>query len=160
MLSLDGRLAAESGESRGLGSKAEQRAAHRLRAESDAVLAGIGTVLADDPRLTVRGIRGRSPVRVVLDSSLRIPAKARLWETIGEAPLVLATVSGDETRIRALEERGAQVWNFPKGADGRVPLRGVLERLALEGKLSVLVEGGAQVHTAFLREGLADAVAI
>ena len=163
MLSLDGRLAAESGESRGLGSEAEQRAAHRLRAESDAVLAGIGTVLLDDPLLTVRGVRGargRNPARVVLDSSLRIPAGARIWGTVAEAPLVLATVSTDEAKIRALEERGAQVWAFPKGADGRVPLRSVLERLALEGRLSVLVEGGALVHTAFLREGLADAVAI
>jgi diaminohydroxyphosphoribosylaminopyrimidine deaminase/5-amino-6-(5-phosphoribosylamino)uracil reductase len=160
MLSLDGRLATESGESRGLGSDAEIRAAHRLRAESDAVVAGIGTVLADDPLLTVRGVRGRNPMRVLLDSSLRIPASARIWETLADAPLVIATVSRDEARTRELVTRGASVWTFEPGPEGRVPLRSLLERLALEGRISILVEGGAQVHTALLREGLADQIAI
>jgi diaminohydroxyphosphoribosylaminopyrimidine deaminase/5-amino-6-(5-phosphoribosylamino)uracil reductase len=160
MLTLDGRLATESGESRGLGSDAEVRRAHRLRASSDAVVAGIGTVLADDPRLTVRGVRGPSPMRVVLDSALRIPADARIWTTVGEAPLVIATTSRDETRTRELEERGASVWTFEPRPDGRVPLRSLLERLALEGRISILVEGGADVHTAFLREGLADQIAV
>jgi diaminohydroxyphosphoribosylaminopyrimidine deaminase/5-amino-6-(5-phosphoribosylamino)uracil reductase len=160
MLSLDGRLATESGESRGLGSDAEIRAAHRLRAESDAVVAGIGTVLADDPLLTVRGVRGRNPMRVLLDSSLRIPAGARIWETLAGAPLVIATVSRDEARTRELVARGASVWTFEPGPEGRVPLRSLLERLALEGRISILVEGGAQVHTALLREGLADQIAI
>jgi len=160
MLTLDGRLATESGESRGLGSDAEIRRAHRLRASSDAVVAGIGTVLADDPRLTVRGVRGPSPMRVVLDSALRIPADARIWTTVSEAPLVIATTSRDETRTRELEERGASVWAFEPGPDGRVPLRSLLERLALEGRISILVEGGADVHTAFLREGLADQIAV
>ena len=160
MLSLDGRLAAESGESRGLGGPAELRAAHRLRAESDAVLAGIGTVLADDPLLTVRGVPGRSPARVLLDSSLRIPRAARIWDSVADAPLVLATVSRDAERIRELEARGAIVWTFDPAGDGRVPLREVLRRLAREGRLALLVEGGAEVHTSFLREGLADAVAI
>lgn len=160
MLSLDGRLATESGESRGLGSDAEIRAAHRMRASSDATIAGIGTVIADDPRLTVRGVHGLTPVRVVLDSSLRIPAEARIWSTLADAPLVIATVSRDEAKARALEERGALVWTFEPGSDGRVPLRSLLERLALEGRISILVEGGAEVHTAFLREGLADQVAV
>jgi len=159
MLSLDGRLATESGESRGLGSDAEIRAAHRLRAGSDAVIAGIGTVIADDPRLTVRGVRGRRPLRVVLDSTLRIPEGARIWSTVAEAPLAIATVSRDETKARALEERGASVWTFEPGPGGRVPLRSLLERLALEGRISILVEGGSEVHTSFLREGLADQIA-
>jgi diaminohydroxyphosphoribosylaminopyrimidine deaminase/5-amino-6-(5-phosphoribosylamino)uracil reductase len=160
MLSLDGRLAAESGDSRGLGSPAELRAAHRLRAESDAVLAGIGTVLADDPLLTVRGVPGRSPARVLLDSSLRIPSTVRIWDSVADAPLILATVSRDAERIREMETRGAIVWTFDPAGDGRVPLREVLRRLAWEGRLALLVEGGAEVHTSFLREGLADAVAI
>jgi diaminohydroxyphosphoribosylaminopyrimidine deaminase/5-amino-6-(5-phosphoribosylamino)uracil reductase len=160
MLSLDGRLATESGESRGLGSDQEIRAAHRMRAASDAVVAGIGTVLADDPRLTVRGVRGRCPARVVLDSKLRIPAAARIWSTLADAPLVIATTSKDVARARELERRGAWVWTFEPGSDGRVPLRPLLERLALEGWISILVEGGAEVHTAFLREGLADQIAV
>jgi diaminohydroxyphosphoribosylaminopyrimidine deaminase/5-amino-6-(5-phosphoribosylamino)uracil reductase len=160
MLSLDGRMASDDGGSRGLGGAVEQRLAHRLRAEHDGVLVGRGTVAADDPRLTVRLARGRSPRRVVLDSRLALPDGAALLLTAGESPLIVATVSGDATRIAALESRGARVWRFEPGRDGRVPLRPLLARLASEGCFALLVEGGAEVHTSFLREGLADRVAV
>ncbi len=160
MLSLDGRMASESGESRGLGSDAEQRLCHRLRAEHDAVLIGVGTLVADDPLLTVRLARGRNPVRVVLDSTLRAPLRSRLIESTAEAPVVIATVSRDPVRTRALEARGASVWSFQPGPDGRVPLRPLLSRLAGEGRSALLLEGGATAHTSFLREGLVDRVAI
>ena len=160
MLSLDGRMASESGESRGLGGEAEQRLVHRLRAESDAVLVGVGTVLADDPLLTVRLTRGRTPLRVVLDSTLRTPPGARILERADESPVVLATTSRAKSRVRELEARGASVWIFEPGADGRVPLAPLLRRLAGEGRFAVLVEGGAAVHTSFLREGLADRIAV
>jgi diaminohydroxyphosphoribosylaminopyrimidine deaminase/5-amino-6-(5-phosphoribosylamino)uracil reductase len=160
MLSLDGRMASESGESRGLGGEEELRVAHRLRAESDAVIAGVGTVLADDPLLTVRRARGRTPLRVILDSTLRMPRTAALWSTTRLAPIVLATVSRDEERARAFASLGAQVWTFDGDAAGRVPLSPLLRRLAAEGRYSVLVEGGAEVHTSFLREGLVDRIAI
>jgi len=160
MLSLDGRMASESGESRGLGGDEELRVAHRLRAESDAVLAGVGTVLADDPQLTVRRTSGRTPLRVILDSSLRTPAGAAIWSTVDQAPVVVATVSKDEDRARSLSARGAWIWTFEPDGSGRVPLRAALQRLASEGRYAVLVEGGSEVHTSFLREGLADRVAI
>ncbi len=160
MLSLDGRMASESGESRGLGGDAEQRLVHRLRAESDAVLVGIGTVLADDPLLTVRLAKGPTPLRVVLDSTLRMPTTSRLLGSTATSPVVVATTSWDTERIRKLEERGASVWSFEPDRDRRVPLEALLRRLASEGRYAVLVEGGAAVHTSFLREGLADRVAI
>lgn len=160
MVSLDGRVASDSGESRGLGGDAEQRLCHRLRAEHDAVVVGIGTVLADDPELTVRLGRGRNPLRVVLDSNLRIPLGSRLVETVDTAPLVIATTSDDRGRIQSLESRGVSVWRFERSGEGRVPLQALLARLSGEGCLSVLVEGGPAVHTAFLRERLADRVAI
>src|SRR5689334_10313832 len=87
MVSLDGRVASERGDSRGLGGEEQQRLCHGLRARHDAVLVGIGTVLQDDPELTVRLARGRSPVRIVLDSRLRIPARSRLVESAERAPL-------------------------------------------------------------------------
>jgi diaminohydroxyphosphoribosylaminopyrimidine deaminase/5-amino-6-(5-phosphoribosylamino)uracil reductase len=160
MVSLDGRMSAESGESRGLGGDAEVRLAHRLRAAHDAVLVGIGTALADDPELTVRRARGRDPLRVLLDSSLRLPVASRLLVTARRAPLVVATVSRDAARIGALEAAGASVWSFDATPEGRVPLTPLLRRLAAGGVLAILAEGGAAVHSALLREGLADRVAV
>jgi len=160
MVSLDGRVASESGDSRGLGGAAEQRLCHRLRAEHDAVLVGIGTVLADDPELTVRMARGRSPLRVVLDSRLRLPAASRLVQTTAKAPLLVATVSSDRAAEERLSSWGARVWRFEPDAEGRVPLGRLLRRLASEGALSVLAEGGPTVHSALLRGRFADRVAV
>ena len=160
MLSLDGRMASEAASQRGLGGEAEQRLAHRLRAESDAVLVGIGTVLADDPLLTVRLARGRTPIRVVLDSTLRTPRQSRILATTDESPVVFATTSRGKARIRELEVRGASVCVFEPEADGRVPLVPVLRRLAGDGRFAVLVEGGTAVHTSFLRAGLVDRIAV
>jgi diaminohydroxyphosphoribosylaminopyrimidine deaminase/5-amino-6-(5-phosphoribosylamino)uracil reductase len=160
MVSLDGRTGSENGESRGLGSPAELRRVHRLRAEHDAVLVGIGTVLADDPELTVRHARGPNPLRVVLDSGLRLPIGSRLLATTGRAPLLVATTVEDRGRVDAIEAAGGRVWRFEADPDGRVPLALLLRRLAAEGALSILVEGGATVHSAFLRAGLADRIAL
>jgi diaminohydroxyphosphoribosylaminopyrimidine deaminase/5-amino-6-(5-phosphoribosylamino)uracil reductase len=167
MVSLDGRVAAANGESRGLGGPEEQRLVHRLRKESDAVLIGVGTALRDDPLLTVRLPAGRvrrggagAPWRVVLDSSLRTPIGSRLVATVGEAPLLLAATTRARARAAEYEGRGASVWLFEPGADGRVPLEPLLRRLAGEGKLDLLVEGGPTVHTSLLRAGLADQVAV
>jgi len=160
MVSLDGRVVTEAGDSRGLGSKAEQRLVHRLRVQHDAVLVGVGTVLADDPELTVRLVRGRNPLRVVLDTHLRTPLSSRLVATAEKAPLLVATTSHDQGRIDALEARGARIWRFEPGQDGRVPLRPLLKRLAQESILAILVEGGSTVHSAILREELADRVAV
>ncbi len=160
MVSFDGRVASDAGESRGLGGSEEQRLCHRLRAGHDAVLVGIGTVLADDPELTVRHVKGRSPLRVVLDSRLRTPVGSRLVRSANRVPLVIATVSQDREGLDALAAQGACVWRFEPDEDGRVPLEKLFRRLAEEGRLSALVEGGPTVHTAVLRAGLADRVAI
>jgi len=160
MLSLDGRIATDAGDSRGLGGAEEQRLCHRLRAEHDAVLIGRGTLLADDPLLTVRLTRGRTPWRVVLDSALRFPDDAAILGTTAAAPLIVATVARETGRAAALEARGARVWRFEPTGAGQVPLRPLLERLASEGRYALLVEGGTAVHTSFLREGLADGVAV
>jgi len=160
MVSLDGRVASERGDSRGLGGAEQQRLCHALRARHDAVLVGIGTVLADDPELTVRLTRGRTPARIVLDSRLRTPLGSRLVHSAALAPLLIATVSREEKSIEALASRGATVLRFEPDVSGRVPLHVLFRRLAEEGMLSVLVEGGPTVHTAVLREQLADRVAV
>jgi diaminohydroxyphosphoribosylaminopyrimidine deaminase/5-amino-6-(5-phosphoribosylamino)uracil reductase len=160
MVSLDGRVASDEGDSRGLGGAEQQRLCHALRARHDAILVGVATVLADDPELTVRLARGGSPARVVLDSKMRTPRTSRLVETAAKAPVILATVSRSRKSIAAMEARGVTVWSFTPGPDGRVPLQALLRKLASVGCLSVLVEGGPTVHTALLREGLVDRVAV
>lgn len=162
MVSLDGRVAASDGSSRGLGGPEEQRLVHRLRAEHDAVVIGVGTAITDDPLLTVRLARRRGgpPWRVVLDSSLRTPLDSRLVRSAAEAPLLVATCSHDRERARDYESFGARIWRFDPDAEGHVPVAELLRRLAAEGRYAVLVEGGPAVHSSFLRSGLADEVAV
>ncbi len=154
---LDGRLATVTGHSRWISGEASRRRVHELRAGNDAVLVGVGTVLADDPLLTVRHADGRSPLRVVLDSRLRTPADARLLATAGEAPVLLAHTAEGRAGVAALAGRdGVELLECPAADRSRVDLARVLDRLAARGVLSLLVEGGAAVHGAFIATGLAD----
>lgn len=158
--SLDGRIGFPRGHRRAVLSAPEGIVhAHRARAEHDAVLVGIGTVLCDDPRLTVREVAGPQPRRVVLDSALRLPDAARVLD--GEGSL---WVFGAEGRATAhdqerLEARGAEVVCVA-AAGGQLSLRAVLATLEARGIRRLLVEGGAAVLTSFLRERLADAAEI
>jgi len=123
---------------------------------SDAVLTGIGTVLADDPLLTCRlpGMPGGSPVRVVLDSALRLPLDSRLVATIQDAPLwVMAGGSGK--REGALHQRGAEVLRVAS-AGGRLDLAEVLRQLAERGITRLMVEAGPTLAAAFLKADLVD----
>jgi diaminohydroxyphosphoribosylaminopyrimidine deaminase/5-amino-6-(5-phosphoribosylamino)uracil reductase len=151
-MTLDGRIATKGGESRWITGEAARKEVHRRRNRADAVLVGAGTVLADDPALTVRGVPGgRDPVRVVLDGRLRISPKAKVFS---EGRVIVATTQGaPATRVRALEAKGAEVLRF-RGA--RVAPRALLEALAKRNILSVLVEGGAETHAAFVDAGLCD----
>lgn len=154
--SLDGRIATSTGDSRWISSERARRFAHRLRAVHDAVLVGIGTVLADDPQLTVRMIKGRNPLRVIIDSHLRIPQEAKVLQ--GDAPTLIATASvAPKEKAQALRQMGIEVVEV--GGE-RVELSRLLKELASRGVLSLLVEGGQGVITSFLREGLADEVVV
>ncbi|MGD0038979.1 MAG: bifunctional diaminohydroxyphosphoribosylaminopyrimidine deaminase/5-amino-6-(5-phosphoribosylamino)uracil reductase RibD [Isosphaeraceae bacterium] len=158
-ISLDGKVATVQGESQWI-TGAEARAdAHRLRHTHDAILVGIGTVLADDPALSARaGFEdGRQPVRVVVDSRLRMPPSARLVQS-GGAPVLIATlVGGDPARRRVLQATGAELVEFP-AAGPAVPLRALLAELARRGLISLLVEGGPTLLGAMRAEGLGNRV--
>ncbi len=159
-MTLDGRIATRSGDSRWISSEASRALAHEVRAASDAILAGIGTVLRDDPALTARapGAR-RHPRRVVLDSRLRIPPTARVLARDGTPVLVAATTRAPASARRALEAAGVEVL-VADGRDGRVDLAVLLRELGRRGVLSLLVEGGGTVHGALMDAGLVDKVLV
>ncbi|MDP8904377.1 MAG: GTP cyclohydrolase II [Chloroflexota bacterium] len=149
---LDGRLATRTGDSQWISGQPSLVLAHRLRTLHDAVMVGAGTVLADDPRLTARLVEGPSPTRVVVDSTLRLPPSATLVNDRA-APTILATTErASAARRQEFTERGAEVMVLPSARDGRVDLATLLERLGQRGLATVLVEGGAGVITAMLRE--------
>lgn len=156
--SLDGRTATARGESRWITGNAARADVQQLRARSSAVVTGIDTVLADDPALTVRAFDiGRQPLRVVLDSRLRMPPSAQLLHQPGRT--LLATARDDPSRAEALTAAGAEIVRLP-GADGRIDLRRLLPFLAKFEVNEVLVEAGARLAGAFLAAGLADELVV
>jgi len=155
---LDGRIATHEGQSRWITGEEARRVVHELRAGHDAVLVGIGTVLRDDPELTVRHVTGRSPTRVVLDSHLHLPLSSRLAH-IPPATWVLTTEDAPVDREERLRERGAVVIRIPESG-GRVDLIRTAGVLAERGVTRLLVEGGPQIHGAFLDAGLADRIIV
>jgi len=158
---LDGRIATTTGDSRWISSDKFRRLAHQLRATSDAVMVGIDTVLADNPQLTVRLVKGRNPTRVILDSRLRIPLDAEVVKSQEIAPTIIATTShADEKKLSRLREMGIEVLIIPEGEIGEVDLKNLLHSLGKREISSVLVEGGAGVITSLLRQNLADKLVI
>ena len=156
-LSLDGRIATRTGASRWVTGPEARARGHLLRSQVDAVLVGVGTVLADDPRLTVRHVEGPSPKRVVLDTKLRTPLSARLVETAADVPTWILCSSGAPLSAReALEGKGVRVWSVDENASGRVDVLRALELLAARGIVTLLVEGGAEVAGSFLAASYAD----
>jgi len=160
-MSLDGRTALANGESRWITGEEARRDVHQWRARSSAVLTGIGTVLADDPRLDVRlpeepgAARRRQPLRVVLDTQLRTPLEARLFGTGGEVLILTTLTAPDDPRAAALTARGARIESLPAAAN-RLDLPAVLDRLGEFELNEVLVEAGAKLAGELLRQSLAD----
>jgi len=157
---LDGRIAGAGGHSRWISSLPARRYAHRLRSVHDAVLVGTGTVRHDDPELTVRLVRGKNPLRIILDSRLDIPLKAGVFRNQDRAPtLVVAAVNAPEDKLRALAGLGVETL-LVAAAPGGINLPELFRKLGQRGITSVLVEGGGAIITSVLRERLADRLAI
>jgi diaminohydroxyphosphoribosylaminopyrimidine deaminase/5-amino-6-(5-phosphoribosylamino)uracil reductase len=164
--SLDGRTAMANGDSKWITGPEARRDVQRWRAMSSAIVTGVGTVLADDPSLTVRPDEWSdwrhgdvvAPWRVVLDKEFRTPPTAQLFRHPGR--VIIAGVAAPLERQAALKDAGAELWLLPAGREGRVDLRALLKRLAEAGANEVLVEAGATVAGAFAREGLVDEVVL
>ncbi len=156
-ISLDGKIATHTGDSRWISGEASRRTAHRLRAEASAVMVGIGTALADDPLLTVRdvAVARPQPMRVVVDSRGRLPETAAMLAQDGTTVLAVANV--DDAKRAALESKGVEVMATP-GVAGRVDLSELLRRLGARDVTALLVEGGGGLLGAFFDAGLVDKV--
>ena len=153
--SLDGSLAATPGKPLALSGPAAMTLTHALRAAHDAILVGVGTVLADDPRLTVRLVAGADPQPIVLDSTLRTPATVRLLDH-PRGVWLLTTDRSRECDRTLLAERGAEISVLPADAAGRVDLAAALALLAQRGVRSLMVEGGATVLSSFVAAHLVN----
>jgi diaminohydroxyphosphoribosylaminopyrimidine deaminase / 5-amino-6-(5-phosphoribosylamino)uracil reductase len=157
-VSLDGAVATRTGESRWISGEASRQRAHQLRSDADAVVVGVGTVLADDPLLTVRDAAGPTPLRVVLDSALRTPLGGRLIASADPTrPVLLAHTSRGDARAAVYSGRpGVETLGCDADPNGLVRLGSVLDALSARGALAVLVEGGPLVLGSFATAGLAD----
>ena len=158
---LDGRVAVRSGASRWITGAAARARAHLMRAESDAVMIGVGTAIADDPELTCRlpGLGGRSPIRIVLDGRLRMPLTHKLIATADRVPTwVVATDGCDRERHEAMTECGVELITVPATAD-QPDMKAAFAALGERGLTRVLVEGGGHLSAALVRAGLVDCVA-
>lgn len=155
---IDGRIATRRGDAKWISGEAERRISHGLRAACDAVLVGVGTAIVDDPQLTVRMVPGSSPLRVVLDSTLRLPPTARVLDN-GAATVVITTAPSSEERRAALRARAVGVHVVDAGPQG-VDLESALRTLRALGVASLLVEGGGRVITSFFSEKLVDRLVI
>lgn len=156
-VTLDGKLATATGDSRWVTAEAARHRVHQLRNEVDAIVVGKGTVEKDDPQLTTRlpSGDGRDPVRVVVDSHLELPVNRKVFNVRGGRTIVATVEDEDCARAKKLAARGVEVWRL-KAKGGRVDLRALLRRMAKEGMLHVLVEGGAEVFATMFREKVAD----
>jgi diaminohydroxyphosphoribosylaminopyrimidine deaminase/5-amino-6-(5-phosphoribosylamino)uracil reductase len=159
-LSLDGRIATRSGESKWVTGPEARVKVQELRAGRDAVGVGIGTALADDPRLTVRDealLRGSEPIRVIFDTKLRLPTTSRVVETAHEVPTwVCAGGEAPEDAEKILNDAGVSVLRVAQTAEGRVDVASALQKLGEEGIVSLLIEGGAELAGSLLAGQLAD----
>lgn len=151
---LDGNIAAPDGSSRWITGPSARMQVHRMRSWSDAVMVGIGTVLADDPSLTVRGTAGNNPLRVIIDSQLKTPLNSKV---VSQNTLICVLDTVDTNKIEEFREHGVDFLIFPVTTD-HIDLAEVMEELGKRQVTSVLCEGGAKLASALLRQQLVDKI--
>ncbi len=160
-MTLDGQTATSAGDSQWISNDQSRQYVHRMRDRSDAIMAGIGTILADDPQLTTRlPDGGKDPVRVIADSRLRIPVSARVFNPASSAGvIILTTVQAESERKKVLENAGAEIIVVPEQQE-RIDLQAAMRELGSRGIQSVLLEGGATLAAEALKGGVVDRAAV
>ncbi len=162
-ITVDGKIADQSGNSKWISSVESRSFVHQLRSEYDAVLVGIKTVLADNPKLTVRLVEGRNPKRIVLDSNLQIDSRLKLVRHNDDGNLIVVTSQKNRNKKRKLaklNDYGVEILFVEEKKDGRINLTDVLKKLGERNITSVLVEGGGKIFSAFIKEKLEDEILI
>lgn len=152
-MTLDGKIAAYTGASKWITGETARNHVHRQRHRYSAIMAGVGTVLADDPLLTCRMEGGKNPVRVICDSRLRTPLTSQIVKTAGDVPTILATCSTDMQAARPYQDAGCAVLTLPC-RDGHVDLQALMAELGERQIDSVLLEGGGTLNWAALKAGI------
>lgn len=158
-MTMDGKIACKNGASQWITGESARGNVHVTRKRVAAILVGIGTVLADDPMLNCRVENPSHPTRVVMDTHLQIPLNSKLVQTAREIPLIIYTASQEQEKISALEEQGVTVVSV-ESQQNHVSVSAVLKDMGQRGLDSVLVEGGASIHGAFLQAKLVDLVQV
>ncbi len=157
-MSMDGKTAVYTGESRWITSDAARQAVHRDRMRYSAVMTGIGTVIADDPQLTCRLENGRDPVRIICDSELRIPLESRIVSTACGIPTIIAACRENSEKQSRLEEAGCHIVFTTPDEEGHVDLRELMNILGKNSIDSILLEGGGKLNSSALRCGIVDKI--
>jgi riboflavin-specific deaminase-like protein len=154
---LDGRIATATGESQWISSETSLKYTHQLRAAHDSILVGAGTVIKDNPELTVRLVRGRNPLRVIVDSELKIPKQAKVFQTISGARTLIATIkTSADPKFQSIADSGVEIITIKADRKGNVDLIKLFKILAARNISSILIEGGAQIITSTLKNNLAN----
>ena len=154
---LDGKIATVSGDSKWISGPTSLKFAHRLRSFHDAILVGVGTIIQDDPRLTVRLVKGKNPLKIVIDSRLRIPLNSKILHGRSvHSTLIVTTSLSSPQRVNRYQSCGAIVWLIKKDRSNRVHLPTLLSKLGQQGIRSILVEGGAETIHSFQGKRLVD----
>ncbi|MFT8320104.1 MAG: bifunctional diaminohydroxyphosphoribosylaminopyrimidine deaminase/5-amino-6-(5-phosphoribosylamino)uracil reductase RibD [Bacillus sp. (in: firmicutes)] len=153
-MTLDGKIAAYTGHSQWITGKEARQEVHFLRNEVDGILVGVGTVLADNPKLTTRlAIPSKNPVRIIMDSHLRTPVDANVADCSEAATIIITTKSKNGEKAKALKEKGVQIITVSE-LHGKIDLSEALKQLYKNGITDILLEGGSELNTSFLRAGL------
>lgn len=158
---LDGRIATSSGKSQWISCDESLNFVHKLRAEHDAILVGINTVIEDNPELTVRRVRGRNPLRVVVDSKLKISLKAKVLQNPSKVKTLIATTKKPtDTAFKKISATGVIVLSCRATKQGQVNLKDLFKKLAARNISSIMIEGGSRIITSALKENLAQRLVV
>lgn len=158
-VTADGKTASVTGNSKWITNEKSRANVHETRKRVSVIMAGIGTVLADNPMLNCRAEKPSNPVRIIADSSLRIPVESNIIKTAHEIPTYIASLSEDYEKMRILEDKGAKVIHAEKHG-GKIDLKALMKTIGQMGLDSVLIEGGAKLHTSALKCGIVNKLQI